>query len=421
MVVLILKIYLGIVVVITLFYFARHMVFTLNRAFGRQRVYYQDLVDGDLPSLTVLVPMHNEEAVAAHVLERLVACDYPADRVEIIPIVDHSTDRTAAIVADFARRHDIIRPLVRNEGRRGKPAGLNEAMAVARGEIVVVFDADYLPPRGILRDMALAFKDPEVGAMMGRVIPINTPRNLLTRLLDIERSAGYQIDQQSRYNLKLVPQYGGTVGGYRRAVFQSFGGFDERILAEDTALTFAFLVKGWKVIYANRVECYEEAPESWTVRGRQIRRWARGHTQVMLRYLGPLLRSPYLTFWEKLDGLLLLFIYVNPPLLLVGTGAALALFFLGEMQVLPSLIFFLMVAGFNTFGNFAAFTQIGMASVVDGSAERIRLIPFVYFNFLFNMWFTTMGFVDAGVDHLTLREISWQKTTRFRGGQGGPA
>ena len=60
---------------------------------------------------------------------------------------------------------------------------------------------------------------------MGRVVPLNAGRNLLTRMLDLERSAGYQVDQQARMNLHLVPQYGGTVGGVGSSALRDVGGW----------------------------------------------------------------------------------------------------------------------------------------------------------------------------------------------------
>ena len=83
----------------------------------------------------------------------------------------------------------------------------------AQGDIAIIFDADYVPGRGLLKQLVAPFFDPEVGAVMGRVVPINSGTNLLTRMLDLERSGGYQVDQQARMNMNLLPQYGGTVGG----------------------------------------------------------------------------------------------------------------------------------------------------------------------------------------------------------------
>lgn len=414
MVVLILKLYIVLVVLVMAVYAVRHYRFTLNRMLGRQRLYTHDILDSDLPLISVLVPMHDEERVARQCLEALLRCEYPRDRLQIIPIDDHSTDRTGEILDELARNEPVIQPLHRRErGERGKPAALNDALAVATGEIVLVFDADYIPSRGMLRDLAICFQDPEVGAVMGRVIPYNTRRNLLTRLLDLERSGGYQVDQQARHNLRLIPQYGGTVGGFRRRQVLELGGFDPRILAEDTDLTVRLYLRGWKVVYANRVECFEEVPEVWEVRSRQIQRWSRGHNMVMFRYFWPLVRSRYLTRHERLDGMLLLGIYTVPVFLLLGIIDSVILFFLGEMQIVSSMLIFLFVAAYNCFGNFAPFYEIGTAALLDGVTHRIRLLPFLTFYFLLNVWNMSRGFFAALGDLILRRRATWSKTERF--------
>jgi cellulose synthase/poly-beta-1,6-N-acetylglucosamine synthase-like glycosyltransferase len=413
MVLLILKGYIIFTVFVMTIYAIRHYRFTLNRLLGRQRLYYQDILDSDLPTVTVLLPMHDEERVAPQSLDALLRCEYPRHLLEIIPIDDHSTDGTGAILDDYAVRHAEIRPLHRHEGRRGKPAALNDALAIARGDIIVVFDADYVPSRGALREIAICFNDPEVGAVMGRVVPYNTKRNLLTRLLDLERSGGYQVDQQARHNLRLMPQYGGTVGGFRRAQAVALGGFDPRVLAEDTDLTLRLYLRGYKVAYANRLECFEEVPESWEVRSRQVRRWARGHNLVMFRFFGPLLRSPFLSRAEKFDGALVLLIYLVPVVLFLGIADSVALFYLGEMQILESALIFLFVAAYSSFGNFAPFYQIGTAALIDGVSYRLRLLPFMTFYFLLNVLTTTVGFFQALGDHFLRRDVGWAKTERF--------
>jgi len=249
---------------------------------------------------------------------------------------------------------------------------------------------------------------------MGRVIPENAPRNLLTRLLDLERSSGYQVDQQARHNLRLIPQYGGTVGAFRKETALFFGGFDPNSLTEDTELTFKFFINGWKIVYANRAECYEEAPEDWDTRARQIRRWSRGHNRVMFKYIGPVLKSPYLTRGEKIDGVLLLSIYAVPLILMIGLVCSGALFFLGEMQIIHSIFIIFIIAAWNSFGNFAPFYQIGTASFLDGVTYKIRLLPFLLFSFIFNIWYVFEGFLLAVIDLITNRETRWEKTKRYR-------
>ena len=330
MVIKIMQGYIIFVIIVMLLYTIRHFSFTIVRLLGRQRLYYNDIVTSRMKSISVLIPMHNEEKVLDTVLTALLECDYDADRLEIIPINDNSTDKTREMLDEYHRKYEFIRPLHRNCADRGKPVGLNDAMRMARGEIIIVFDADYRPARSMLKQIALAFEDPQVGAVMGRVIPYNTNKNMLTRLINLERSGGYQVDQQARYNLRAIPQYGGTVGGFRRDFLLSTGGFNPKVLAEDTELTYRLITNGWKVVYANSAECYEESPESWNIRGRQIRRWARGHNEVLFRYLVPTIVSPYMTLFQKIDGLFLLFIYAVPVFLLIGWVVSLALFFLGK-------------------------------------------------------------------------------------------
>ena len=417
MAVAIIKGYEIFVIIVMLIYAVRHFIFTLNRLHGHQRMYYNDIYSSKMKSISILVPMHNEEMVLDEALKALLQCDYDRDIMEIIPINDNSTDRTKEMLDEYHRRYEFIRPLHRDCPDRGKPVGLNDAMKLARGEIIIVFDADYRPSRNLLKQLAIAFEDPQVGAVMGRVIPYNANKNLLTRLLNIERSGGYQVDQQARYNMRLIPQYGGTVGAFRKDVMLSFGGFDPSVLAEDTDLTYKMYLAGWKVLYANSAECYEEAPEDWAVRAKQIRRWARGHNQVMLRQLIPLLISPKLSFREKLDGFLLLMIYAVPMFLLLGHIASYFLFFIGDMNILSGWWVLMFLGVYCSFGNFAPFYEMGVALMLDGIKGEIFLLPLLLFNFYFYMWAITLGFFDAVWDLFTRRKVTWAKTVRFNKSQ----
>jgi cellulose synthase/poly-beta-1,6-N-acetylglucosamine synthase-like glycosyltransferase len=320
-IVTIIDVYLIGMMIFTMLYIIRHYFISLNRLFSRQRVSHHDIIDDDFFHVTIIVPMHNEEKVIDGVLNSLRRCDYPRDKMEIIGLNDHSSDRTAEILDQYVEKSRLdpdewpaITAFHRYHGPRGKQNALNDALKVAKGDIILVFDADYLPPRDIIRSLTANFKDPEVGAVMGRVIPINTKTNLLTRLEDLERTGGYQVDQQAKYNIRLIPLYGGTVGGFRKSAILDLGGFVGNILAEDTELTFRLIINGWEIVYDNRAECYEESPESWEARAKQIRRWSRGHNQILLTRLIPFLFSSKLTFRQKFDGTLILFIYLLPLL-----------------------------------------------------------------------------------------------------------
>lgn len=255
---------LYLIIAIVVLNLLRHYYFTLNRLLGRQRHPYLDLDTAAWPPVTILIPAHNEERVIADILTALLEVDYPHDRLRIMPLNDRSTDGTRAIIDGFAQAHaGLVTPFHREGGLAGKAAALQDALPLITDDIVLVFDADYIPGRGLIKQLVAPFFDPEVGAVMGRVVPLNADVNLLTRLLDLERAGGYQVDQQARMNLRLVPQYGGTVGGIRRRAVEAVGGWDVRSLAEDTDITMRLLLAGWKTVYQNRSECYEQVPETW--------------------------------------------------------------------------------------------------------------------------------------------------------------
>ena len=399
------------VIGLILIYTARHYIFTINRLLARQEHPFATVDEMDWPTVTVWVPCHNEEAVVAGTLEALLRVDYPADRLIIMPVNDRSTDRTREIIESYETRFPTrIRALHRTDGHPGKAAALNDAVALTDTEFVLNFDADYLPGRDVIKRLVAPFADPTVGAVMGRVVPVNAGTNLLTRLQDLERTGGYQVDQQARMNLGLVPQYGGTCGGLRLSALESVGGWRASALTEDTDITCHLVADGWRVAYVNRAECYEESPEAWPVRIRQIRRWARGHTDSALRYADEFVTSKHMGLMQKLDGLLLLGVYAMGPVLLFGWILALVLFYLGVHPAV-GLLALLAVAGYNTLGNFATFFEIASGARLDGQYRRIRLLPMTLFGFVVSTVATSRAVI---AEILPGGTFHWHKTSRYR-------
>ena len=406
---------LFVIVATMMLYGVRHFMFTMNRLTGVQRHPYIDIAVARWPMITVFIAAHNEEKVIAGCIEALLNTDYPADRLKIIPVNDRSADGTGAIIDSYvARFPSRMSPFHRSSGKAGKSAALKDALQYAEGDIAIIFDADYVPGRGLLKQLVAPFFDPEVGAVMGRVVPVNSGANLLTRMLDLERSAGYQVDQQARMNMNLLPQYGGTVGGVRLSAVAAVGGWHDDTLAEDTDITFRLMFNGWKTVYTNRSECYEEVPEDWAVRIKQVSRWAKGHNQVMARYWWQFATSSYLTFGQRVDGLLLLFVFVIPLVMLTGWLLALGLYFLNAGSLLSQLIpiFALMIYG--TLGNFAAFFEIVVAVLIDGNRRRLRLLPFNMLGFLVSLFAISGAVWSLLIDRIFKREMVWDKTIRYR-------
>ena len=403
------------IVILISVYTARHYLFTVNRLFGFQRHPYIDIDTAPWPPVTVLVAAHNEEQVVAHVLAALMGVNYPKDKMVVVPVNDRSTDRTREIIDRFSENHPgRIHPFHRIGGKGGKAAALKDAMELVKTEVILIFDADYIPGSGLIMQLVAPFFDPEVGGVMGRVVPLNVGTNLLTRLLDLERSGGYQVDQQARMNLRLVPQHGGTVAGIRLSALREIGGWNDNSLTEDTDLTYRLLLAGWKTVYQNRSECYEEVPETWQVRIKQIMRWAKGHNQVLVAYGPELLFGKHrATLRERIDGFLLLGVYAMAPLTLIAWLLALCLFYEG-VAPLQGVIALLAFTAYAATGNFAAFFEIASATRLDYTRQRVCLLPFLVLGFVVSIFSVSRACLAQLIAPITGAQFHWDKTERFR-------
>jgi cellulose synthase/poly-beta-1,6-N-acetylglucosamine synthase-like glycosyltransferase len=402
---------------ITLVFVARQLSFSLVALRLPSASPFSRAPLGDWPSVCILVAAHNEELVISGCLEHLVKLDYPKDRFRIIVVNDRSTDRTAEILdRHSARSGGLIEPIHRPaDAVPGKPAALADAFARVSSDVVVFFDADYLPEPPLLKKLVAPFIDPEVGATMGRVVPYNTQTNLLTRLLDLERRAGYTVDQAVRAHWNLLPQFGGTVGGVRMAALKDVGGWRSDTLAEDTDLTYRLFAAGYVVEYVDDATCFEESPADWTVRFKQVRRWACGHNQCLFRYFKTTLTTPNQPILRRLDAALVLLFFLFPTLSLTGLVAAMIY---PTIYAFPPFNF-AVISAFSfvvAFGNFSPYFQIVSAVVRDRQPGAIVMMPLMFLSSAISMLAAIQGFFLALRGELFDRHLQWDKTVRFRKG-----
>jgi cellulose synthase/poly-beta-1,6-N-acetylglucosamine synthase-like glycosyltransferase len=363
------------------------------------------------PTVSVLIPAHNEDQVIDKLLQQMTQLTYPKSKLEVIMIDDASTDKTGIIADEYSKCTSFIKVLHRDKkiGGKGKAAALNDGIKISKGEILLVFDADYLPQGQIVEKLVSAFRDPKVGAVQGRPVVLNEPENLLTRMIALERISGFRVDEQARDDLGLIPQFGGTVGGFRRSVLDEVGGFDPSMLTEDTDLTFSIYLAGYKVRYIGDAECYEEAVDTWKAYWKQRHRWARGHMQVCFKHSFNVLKSRKLNLKEKIDGLLLLHIYFVPILSLLSLifGVPLILLSTPGAQVLW---FFVPVSLYSFVGNFAPFFEVGIGAYLDGRKRVQWLAPLMIFAFLYNMFICSKALIDVLIGILRGKQGDWAKT-----------
>jgi cellulose synthase/poly-beta-1,6-N-acetylglucosamine synthase-like glycosyltransferase len=399
-------------------YLIRHYIFTLTvvknaKENRRSHVAAKNKDMAYQPKVSILIPARNEERVIGRILQRMTELTYPKDKLQVIVIDDASTDETGTIAEQYSRLHPYLLVMRRNkeEGGRGKAAALNAGMKLADGEIVLCFDADYYPQRDIVEKLVKEFKDPKVGAVQGRVVVLNEPQNVVTRLVALERIGGYRVDQEARDSLGLIAQFGGTVGGFRRILLESLGGWDENILAEDTDLTFRVYLAGYKVKYVGDAECYEEAVESWRAYWKQRYRWAKGHMQCAFKHWLSVLKSKKLGLREKIDGLLLLNVYFLPIIVLFSWIIGIPLTFLKFSQWSTPFWVTSSIALYSSIGNFAPFYEIGVGAYLDGRRRAQWLVPLLLFTLLYNIPICTKALIDILISKITRKSNNyWEKT-----------
>ncbi|MEM0313923.1 MAG: glycosyltransferase family 2 protein [Candidatus Bathyarchaeia archaeon] len=395
-------------------YLVRHYLFTLVILKKPIREEHDPAITGVnyQPSVSILIPARDEERVIGRILKRMTELSYPKDKLQVIVIDDGSADATGKVARYYSERYDYIHLVQRswNEGRRGKASVLNFGMRQAKGEIILCFDADYYPQKDIVEKLVKVFADPKVGAVQGRVVVLNEPKNLVTRIVALERIGGYRIDQEARDRLGLITQYGGTVGGFRRDLIESFGGFDENMLAEDTDLTLRIYLAGYRVKYEVDAQCYEEAVDSWKAYWKQRKRWSMGHMQCAFKYSLKIVKSKKLKLSEKIDGLLMLNVYFMPIIMIASWIIGVSLFLLESSKWVPIFWPATLLFMYSSFGNFAPFYEVAAGAYLDGRGRACWLTPLLIITSLYNVLICTKALLDLLVSKLRKRAYPWDKT-----------
>ena len=400
-------------------YLVRHYIFTLSvlRSANKKR----SITSADLtfePTVSILIPAFNEEKVIERLLSRLSNITYSKEKLQVIVIDDASSDKTGKIADEYKNKYSFIDVLHRDKsnGRRGKASAMNHGFSKCTGEIVLCFDADYYPQLDIVEKLVSPFVDPKVGAVQGRVVVLNEPQNIITRLVALERIGGYCVDQEARDILGLIAQFGGTVGGFRRSVLKNLNGWDASVLAEDTDLTFRVYLAGYKVQYCVDAECYEEAVDTWHSYWRQRSRRAKGHMQCFFKHSSSVLKSKNLDLKQKIDGLMLLSVYLMPILALLSLIVGLPLIFLGSPIVI-ALWVSVPISLYCFVGNFAPFFEVGVGLYLDGRTRTQWLIPLLIFTFFFNIPLCLKAFFEVLSSKILRKDKNvWVKTVHSGNG-----
>ena len=253
---------------------------------------WRDIPEADLPLVSVILPVFNEEPVVERTLAALAASDYP--NLEVIAVDDGSTDNTLAIMRDYAARWPALRVLTQPNG--GKSIASNHGIMAARGEIVVTLDGDTLFEPQTVRMFARHFYDQDtkhpVGAVAGHV-KVGNRRGILTMWQSLEYISGICVTRMGEGVAGAISIVPGACAAWRKDALQAAGGYSHDTLAEDADLTMTLQKLGWAVIQENQAVAWTEAP--MTVRGlaKQRLRWTYGNLQALWKHAGMLFRPRY--------------------------------------------------------------------------------------------------------------------------------
>jgi cellulose synthase/poly-beta-1,6-N-acetylglucosamine synthase-like glycosyltransferase len=244
-----------------------------------------------LPTMSIVVPVKDEEKVVGRLLDALFNLDYPKEKKEIIIIEDGSVDKTVEICRAYTRQCPNQIKLLHQSFSTGKPAALNYALKHAGGEIVAVFDADNVPESDALMKAARYFEDASIVAVQGREGAINSEQNMLTKIISYEEAVRYETYIRGKDALNLFVPLTGSCYFIRRKVLEDVGGWDGQALSEDMEMAARLTERKHSIKYAPDVLSWQENPANLTQLFKQRLRWFRGSMEVSLKY-GRLLKNP---------------------------------------------------------------------------------------------------------------------------------
>lgn len=242
------------------------------------------------PTISIIIPAHNEELVIAHTMKAMLKLDYPEDKLEIIVVNDNSSDNTGKILSDIKKenpdREIKIITTDKSTGGKGKSNALNIGFKESKGEYIVVYDADNTPESlSLLYLVKTITSNKKLGAVIGKFRTRNKNTNILTRFINIETLSFQWITQAGRWRLLKLCTIPGTNFIVRRDILDKIGGWDIRALAEDTELSFNIYQLGYQIGFMPLAVTWEEEPDRLSVWFRQRLRWVEGNIYVIFKHL----------------------------------------------------------------------------------------------------------------------------------------
>ena len=274
----------------------------------------------DLPIVTVQLPVYNEKEVVERLINAVCSLDYPRNRLQV-QVLDDSTDVTTSLIAQCAakwKEQGVMIEHIRRSDRRGHKAGnLSNALPLAKGEFIAIFDADFIPEREWLLHTLAHFYQPggeRLGLIQTRWSHLNAGDSALTYAQNLAVDQ-FAIAQSTRSRINLWSSFYGSAGLWRKTCVIEAGGWSADTFSEDLDMAYRAQLCGWKIGYDARVLAAAELPPSMFAYKQQQFFWSKGNIQVV-RILWKRMQNAPVSIVQLMDALLFATWPVNYLLLL---------------------------------------------------------------------------------------------------------
>lgn len=247
-----------------------------------------------LPRVTIQLPVYNEMYVVKRLISASCALNYPKELLDI-QVLDDSSDETSLIaqacVDDFKKQGFDIHYIHRTNRAGFKAGALAGGLKVAKGEYIMVFDADFVPQKDILQRTIHYFSDKSVGMVQTRWSYVNREYSLLTRIQAILLDGHFVIEHTARNWSGRFFNFNGTAGVWRKKAIDTADGWQHDTLTEDLDLSYRAQLKGWKFVFLKDETSPSEIPVDINAFKTQQHRWAKGSIQTAKKLLPKILKS----------------------------------------------------------------------------------------------------------------------------------
>ena len=286
--------YFGVLIVLSVYGLHRY---AMIRGYWKHRHQMLDVAPTkfeQLPPVTIQLPIYNEQYVVERLLESTTKIRYPRELLQI-QVLDDSTDEThpftERLCAEYRAAGFPVEYIHRSNRHGFKAGALENGLKTATGEIVAIFDADFVPPADFLERTVDFFANEKVGMVQTRWGYLNRHYNVLTEVQAMLLDGHFVLEHVARAGAGKFFNFNGTAGIMRKRMIAEAGGWQHDTLTEDSDLSYRAQLKGWRFVYVPSIECPSELPVDTYGFQVQQSRWAKGLTQVAKKLLMQILRS----------------------------------------------------------------------------------------------------------------------------------